>query len=168
MFNASLRFAFLFPMCLCWFCSVVLLACASLISFESFSVDTVKTRLQGQPLPARYHGTFHAATTIIRQEGFFRGLYSGIILILCMFCLRLSILFIDFILFYFILFYFFWNCSRLSLSYWFTCTCIRLYEPNLFHLSLSHCWLQLLSLNFNTLKHIQFKKKKYFFQAKQT
>ena len=94
-------------MCLCWFCSVVLLACASLISFESFSVDTVKTRLQGQPLPARYHGTFHAATTIIRQEGFFRGLYSGIILILCMICLRLSILFIDFILFYFILFYFF-------------------------------------------------------------
>ncbi|KAF9581594.1 hypothetical protein BGW38_001336 [Lunasporangiospora selenospora] len=44
------------------------------------SVDTVKTRLQGQPAvnPPKYHNMFHAYSTILREEGVSRGLYSGV------------------------------------------------------------------------------------------
>ena len=44
------------------------------------SVDTVKTRLQGQPSanPPKYHNMFHAYGTILREEGVTRGLYSGV------------------------------------------------------------------------------------------
>lgn len=44
------------------------------------SVDTVKTRLQGQPSanPPKYNNMFHAYGTILREEGVARGLYSGV------------------------------------------------------------------------------------------
>ncbi|KAF9199861.1 hypothetical protein BGZ49_009969 [Haplosporangium sp. Z 27] len=44
------------------------------------SVDTVKTRLQGQPSanPPKYNNMFHAYSTILREEGVSRGLYSGV------------------------------------------------------------------------------------------
>lgn len=44
------------------------------------SVDTVKTRLQGQPSanPPKYYNMFHAYGTILREEGVARGLYSGV------------------------------------------------------------------------------------------
>ncbi|KAF8968888.1 hypothetical protein BGZ46_010768 [Entomortierella lignicola] len=44
------------------------------------SVDTVKTRLQGQPATnsPKYLNMFHAYGTILREEGVFRGLYGGI------------------------------------------------------------------------------------------
>ncbi len=44
------------------------------------SVDTVKTRLQGQPAanPPKYHNMFHAYSTILREEGVTRGLYGGV------------------------------------------------------------------------------------------
>jgi len=43
-------------------------------------VDTVKTRLQGQPSanPPKYNNMFHAYSTILREEGVSRGLYSGV------------------------------------------------------------------------------------------
>ena len=41
------------------------------------SLDTVKTRQQGAYDVPKYKGTFHAYKTIWREEGFFRGLYSG-------------------------------------------------------------------------------------------
>ncbi|KAG0364120.1 mitochondrial carrier domain-containing protein [Gamsiella multidivaricata] len=48
--------------------------------FLMHSVDTVKTRLQGQPSasPPKYHNMFHAYGTILREEGITRGLYSGV------------------------------------------------------------------------------------------
>ncbi|KAG0002953.1 hypothetical protein BGZ80_003507 [Entomortierella chlamydospora] len=44
------------------------------------TVDTVKTRLQGQPSanPLKYHNMFHAYGTILREEGVARGLYGGV------------------------------------------------------------------------------------------
>ena len=44
------------------------------------SVDTVKTRLQGQPSanPPKYNNMIHAYSTILREEGVSRGLYSGV------------------------------------------------------------------------------------------
>lgn len=44
------------------------------------SVDTVKTRLQGQP-PTRvqkYTSMMQTYTTIFKQEGVMRGLYAGV------------------------------------------------------------------------------------------
>ncbi|VEU22869.1 DEKNAAC103973 [Brettanomyces naardenensis] len=41
------------------------------------SLDTVKTRQQGAPHIAKYQSTLSAYRTIWREEGFFRGLYSG-------------------------------------------------------------------------------------------
>ncbi|KAG0306814.1 hypothetical protein BGZ98_001679 [Dissophora globulifera] len=48
--------------------------------FLMHSVDTVKTRLQGQPAahPPKYYNMFHAYGTILREEGIARGLYSGV------------------------------------------------------------------------------------------
>lgn len=43
------------------------------------SLDTVKTRLQGDPnFPPRYTSMTSSYATIYRQEGFFRGLYGGV------------------------------------------------------------------------------------------
>ncbi|OOQ83851.1 mitochondrial carrier protein [Penicillium brasilianum] len=43
------------------------------------SLDTVKTRLQGDPnVPPRYTSMTSSYATIYRQEGFFRGLYGGV------------------------------------------------------------------------------------------
>ncbi|ORY05637.1 mitochondrial carrier [Basidiobolus meristosporus CBS 931.73] len=50
----------------------------SIADFIMHSVDTVKTRLQGQPFPPKYENMFHAYRTILREEGVTRGLYSGI------------------------------------------------------------------------------------------
>ncbi|KAF9897071.1 hypothetical protein BX616_006234, partial [Lobosporangium transversale] len=52
----------------------------TLADFLLHSVDTVKTRLQGQPAvnPPKYHNMFHAYSTILREEGISRGLYSGV------------------------------------------------------------------------------------------
>lgn len=41
------------------------------------SLDTVKTRQQGAFDVPKYKGTFNAYKTIWKEEGFFRGLYSG-------------------------------------------------------------------------------------------
>ena len=44
------------------------------------SIDTVKTRQQGDPqIPPRYGSLSSAYGQIFRQEGFRRGLYSGVI-----------------------------------------------------------------------------------------
>ncbi|KAJ5238748.1 hypothetical protein N7468_003367 [Penicillium chermesinum] len=44
------------------------------------SLDTVKTRQQGDPhFPPRYTSMTSSYTTIYRQEGFLRGLYGGVI-----------------------------------------------------------------------------------------
>ncbi|KAG0287230.1 hypothetical protein BGZ97_007159 [Linnemannia gamsii] len=52
----------------------------TIADFLMHSVDTVKTRLQGQPsaTPPKYHNMFHAYGTILREEGVARGLYSGV------------------------------------------------------------------------------------------
>ncbi|KAF9354476.1 hypothetical protein BGX34_011005 [Mortierella sp. NVP85] len=52
----------------------------TIADFLMHSVDTVKTRLQGQPAvnPPKYHNMFHAYGTILREEGVVRGLYSGV------------------------------------------------------------------------------------------
>ncbi|KAF9973822.1 hypothetical protein BGZ73_002932 [Actinomortierella ambigua] len=52
----------------------------TLADFMMHSVDTVKTRLQGQPAvnPPKYHNMIHAYSTILREEGVSRGLYSGV------------------------------------------------------------------------------------------
>lgn len=43
------------------------------------SLDTVKTRQQGDPhFPPRYTTLTSSYATIFRQEGFFRGLYGGV------------------------------------------------------------------------------------------
>ena len=43
------------------------------------SLDTVKTRQQGDPhFPPKYTSMTSSYTTIYRQEGFFRGLYGGV------------------------------------------------------------------------------------------
>ena len=48
---------------------------------DSNSVDTVKTRLQGQPLnrsTIKYHNMVQAYKLIFKEEGIFRGLYAGV------------------------------------------------------------------------------------------
>ncbi|KAF9349353.1 hypothetical protein BGX26_012321 [Mortierella sp. AD094] len=52
----------------------------TIADFIMHSVDTVKTRLQGQPSanPPKYNNMFHAYSTILREEGVSRGLYSGV------------------------------------------------------------------------------------------
>ncbi|KAI8594717.1 mitochondrial carrier domain-containing protein, partial [Dissophora ornata] len=52
----------------------------AIADFLMHSVDTVKTRLQGQPAtnPLKYHNMFHAYGTILKEEGITRGLYSGV------------------------------------------------------------------------------------------
>ncbi|KAF9126354.1 hypothetical protein BGW39_006690 [Mortierella sp. 14UC] len=52
----------------------------TIADFIMHSVDTVKTRLQGQPTanPPKYNNMFHAYSTILREEGVSRGLYSGV------------------------------------------------------------------------------------------
>lgn len=59
--------------------STAALDCFDLTAFRT-SVDTVKTRLQGQPAanPPKYHNMFHAYSTILREEGVTRGLYGGV------------------------------------------------------------------------------------------
>lgn len=43
------------------------------------SLDTVKTRQQGDPhVPSKYTSMGSSYATIFRQEGFFRGLYGGV------------------------------------------------------------------------------------------
>ena len=43
------------------------------------SIDTVKTRQQGDPhMPPKYGSLSSAYSQIFRQEGFRRGLYSGV------------------------------------------------------------------------------------------
>jgi hypothetical protein len=43
------------------------------------SLDTVKTRQQGDPsFPPKYTSMTSSYATIYRQEGFFRGLYGGV------------------------------------------------------------------------------------------
>ena len=43
------------------------------------SIDTVKTRQQGDPhIPPKYGSLSSAYSQIFRQEGFRRGLYSGV------------------------------------------------------------------------------------------
>jgi hypothetical protein len=43
------------------------------------SLDTVKTRQQGDPrIPPKYTSMSSSYSTIFRQEGFRRGLYSGV------------------------------------------------------------------------------------------
>lgn len=43
------------------------------------SLDTVKTRQQGDPhIPPKYTSMGSSYSTIFRQEGFFRGLYGGV------------------------------------------------------------------------------------------
>lgn len=48
--------------------------------FFSFSVDTVKTRLQGQPHSRvqKYTSMVQAYKLIFKQEGSVRGLYAGV------------------------------------------------------------------------------------------
>ncbi|KAK9761363.1 hypothetical protein K7432_013789, partial [Basidiobolus ranarum] len=46
--------------------------------FVMHSVDTVKTRLQGQPYPPKYTNMIQAYRTILREEGVLRGLYGGV------------------------------------------------------------------------------------------
>src|SRR3954471_18126500 len=51
--------------------------------FLMHSLDTVKTRIQGQPVSAagaspKYLNMFQAYRTILLEEGISRGLYSGI------------------------------------------------------------------------------------------
>jgi hypothetical protein len=44
------------------------------------SLDTVKTRQQGDPhFPPKYSNMSSAYTTILRQEGFRKGLYGGVL-----------------------------------------------------------------------------------------
>ncbi|RIA98443.1 mitochondrial carrier domain-containing protein [Glomus cerebriforme] len=52
----------------------------STADFLMHSIDTVKTRLQGQKLakPPKYQNMLHAYTTIFKQEGLTRGLYGGV------------------------------------------------------------------------------------------
>ncbi|CAG8443706.1 947_t:CDS:2 [Cetraspora pellucida] len=52
----------------------------STADFLMHSIDTVKTRLQGQRSikPLKYQNMLHAYITIFKQEGVTRGLYSGI------------------------------------------------------------------------------------------
>ncbi|KAF9429298.1 hypothetical protein BGZ76_001515 [Entomortierella beljakovae] len=52
----------------------------TIADFIMHSVDTVKTRLQGQPSvnPPKYNNMFHAYSTILKEEGVSRGLYSGV------------------------------------------------------------------------------------------
>ncbi|KAG0267712.1 hypothetical protein BG011_000023 [Mortierella polycephala] len=52
----------------------------TIADFLMHSVDTVKTRLQGQPTanPPKYHNMLHAYSTILREEGVTRGLYGGL------------------------------------------------------------------------------------------
>ncbi|RIB09332.1 mitochondrial carrier domain-containing protein [Gigaspora rosea] len=52
----------------------------STADFLMHSIDTVKTRLQGQkPIrPLKYQNMLHAYITIFKQEGITRGLYSGV------------------------------------------------------------------------------------------
>ncbi|KAG0200776.1 hypothetical protein BGX28_006237 [Mortierella sp. GBA30] len=52
----------------------------TIADFLMHSVDTVKTRLQGQPAanPPKYHNMFHAYSTILKEEGITRGLYGGV------------------------------------------------------------------------------------------
>lgn len=42
-------------------------------------IDTVKTRLQGQPYPPKYKNFPHTFKTLVKQEGIARGLYAGVI-----------------------------------------------------------------------------------------
>ena len=49
----------------------------ALVGFARGRLDTVKVRMQGQGSPPRYVGLRQTAWTIVREEGFFRGLYSG-------------------------------------------------------------------------------------------
>ena len=44
-----------------------------------YSLDTVKTRLQGQPHPIKYVNLVQAYKKILLEEGIIRGLYSGIV-----------------------------------------------------------------------------------------
>ncbi|RKP24553.1 mitochondrial carrier domain-containing protein, partial [Syncephalis pseudoplumigaleata] len=41
------------------------------------SIDTIKTRIQGQPYPHKYTGFLPAYRTVFKEEGFRRGLYGG-------------------------------------------------------------------------------------------
>ncbi|CAG8518800.1 16251_t:CDS:2 [Dentiscutata erythropus] len=52
----------------------------STADFLMHSIDTVKTRLQGQRTikPLKYQNMLHAYVTIFKQEGITRGLYSGV------------------------------------------------------------------------------------------
>ncbi|ORY00413.1 mitochondrial carrier [Basidiobolus meristosporus CBS 931.73] len=50
----------------------------SMGDFVMHSVDTVKTRLQGQPYPFKYTNMIQAYRTILREEGVVRGLYGGL------------------------------------------------------------------------------------------
>ncbi|CAG8472743.1 14273_t:CDS:2 [Funneliformis mosseae] len=53
----------------------------STADFLMHSIDTVKTRLQGQKpaKPPKYQNMMHAYTTIVKQEGIMRGLYGGVV-----------------------------------------------------------------------------------------
>lgn len=44
---------------------------------QHFSIDTIKTRIQGQPYPQKYTGFLPAYRTVFVEEGFRRGLYGG-------------------------------------------------------------------------------------------
>jgi hypothetical protein len=49
--------------------------------YAFYSVDTVKTRLQGQPLnrgTIKYHTMAQSYKLIFKEEGILRGLYAGI------------------------------------------------------------------------------------------
>ncbi|KAI9300948.1 mitochondrial carrier domain-containing protein [Cunninghamella echinulata] len=52
----------------------------SAADFVMHSVDTVKTRLQGQPLhrAPKYHNMVQSYRLILKEEGILRGLYAGI------------------------------------------------------------------------------------------
>ncbi|CAO3585513.1 unnamed protein product [Absidia cylindrospora] len=52
----------------------------SAADFAMHSVDTVKTRLQGQPhhRAPKYHNMFQSYKTILKEEGALRGLYAGV------------------------------------------------------------------------------------------
>ncbi|KAI8054360.1 mitochondrial carrier protein-domain-containing protein [Syncephalis plumigaleata] len=41
------------------------------------SIDTIKTRIQGQPYPQKYTGFIPAYRTVFAEEGLRRGLYGG-------------------------------------------------------------------------------------------
>lgn len=50
-------------------------------TYQLGSVDTVKTRLQGQPLnrsTVKYHNMVQAYKLIFKEEGILRGLYAGV------------------------------------------------------------------------------------------